>query len=76
MYLPVAARLLGRMAAVAVRAQHAALLDFGEQIIPPAKGCDHGNFAELVSQVVEFEDHRVNFATQLAGVLAQVCVEV
>ena len=76
MCLAVAARLLGRMAAVAIRAQHAALLDLCQQVGPTAEHGDYGYLAELVSQVVEIKNDRISFTTQFAGVLAQIGVHV
>jgi len=64
------------MPAVAVRAQHATLFNFSQQILPAATQSDIGYMAKLVSQVIEFEDHWVILAAQLARVLAQVRVHV
>jgi hypothetical protein len=71
-----AAGMMSRVASVAVRAQHAALLDLGQQISPASEGGDHRYFATLVSQVVELENHGVVLAAANAGMLAQVVINV
>ena len=50
------------MATVAIGAQHSALDDLGQKLLPAAKDGDHGYFAHLVSEMVEVKNYRIGFA--------------
>jgi hypothetical protein len=62
--------------AVAIGAQHSALVDLGKEVYSTAHGGNHHYFTNFVAQMVEVEHDRICLAAHNARMLAQVVVDV